>query len=250
MDLQLAARVHGSEIGDAVGCSLEHCPCDVHGAIDPDVSSADARMKIFQRDFGPGCDRCSRVSAQNSVRLSIQIGTQIGIGEIVFSPVDLLAPLNAVAFRPARHFAVCRQPQIFFSLRASTSGTVPKIRNSNCGQRHVPPERSKGHGHRIPHPECSSHSHHRPVRHTPDTETHLSHCKLLRSSSCPPGQRGREVQREGLRSTPARNFFHLRFIAKASFFHPILLQEKSSTVHFLGYRGALVFAINPGLVFG
>jgi len=33
-------------------------------------------------------------------------------------------------------------------------------------------------------------------------------------------------------STPARNFFHLRFIAKASLFHPILLQEKSSTVHF------------------
>ena len=136
MDLQLAARVHGSEIGDAVGCSLEHCPCDVHGAIDPDVSSADARMKIFQRDFGPGCDRCSCVSSQNSVRLSIQIGTQIGIGEIVFSPGDLFCFLNAVAFRSARHLAVCHQPQIFFT-EGFDQRDRPQIRNSNCGQRHV-----------------------------------------------------------------------------------------------------------------
>ena len=249
MDLQLAARVHGSEIGDAVGCSLEHCPCDVHCAIDPDVSSADARMKIFQRDFGPGCDRCSCVSAQNSVRLSIQIGTQIGIGEIVFSPGDLFCFLNAVAFRSARHLAVCHQPQIFFT-EGFDQRDRPQIRNSNCGQRHVSVKGQKAmvigyltlnatHILTIDPSDIL-----RIQKHT----CHTASCSDRRAArQC---QRGREVQREGCGKHPGEEFLPSSFHCKSLLFSTNFVAGKKLHGSLLGYRGALVFAINPGLVFG
>ena len=249
MDLQLAARVHGSEIGDAVGCSLEHCPCDVHGAIDPDVSSADARMKIFQRNFGPGCDRCSCVSAQNSVRLSIQIGTQIGIGEIVFSPGDLFCFLNAVAFRSARHLAVCHQPQIFFT-EGFDQRDRPQIRNSNCGQRHVSVKGQKAmvigyltlnatHILTIDPSDIL-----RIQKHT----CHTASCSDRRAArQC---QRGREVQREGCGKHPGEEFLPSSLHCKSLLLSTNFVAGKKLHGSLLGYRGALVFAINPGLVFG
>ena len=227
MDLQLAARVHGSGIGDAVGCSLELCSCDVHGAIDLDVSSADARMKIFQRDFGPGCNRCSCVSAQNSYRLSNRIFPQIGIGEIVFSPGDLFCFLNAVAFRPARHLAICHQPQIFFA-KGFDQRDRPRIRRPNCGQRHVS---AKGQNALVIGYLTLNAVH----IHTIDPadmiriHKHLCHPASYTVRQC---QRGREVQREGCGKHPGEEFLPSSFHCKSLLFLPILLQEKSSTVHF------------------
>ena len=45
IDQQLAAMVHGSEIGDAA-----FCICDLHLAIDLNSSPADARLETLQRD--------------------------------------------------------------------------------------------------------------------------------------------------------------------------------------------------------
>ena len=52
MDLQLAAMVHGSEIGDAACCTT-----DLHLAIDLNASPADARLETIQRDLGIGSNR-------------------------------------------------------------------------------------------------------------------------------------------------------------------------------------------------
>ena len=52
MDLQLAARVHGSEVGDAVCCI-----CDLYLALDLDASPADACLETIQRDLGIGSNR-------------------------------------------------------------------------------------------------------------------------------------------------------------------------------------------------
>ena len=52
MDHQLAAMVHGSEIGDAV-----FCICDLHLAIDLNASPADARLETLQRDSSIGSNR-------------------------------------------------------------------------------------------------------------------------------------------------------------------------------------------------
>ena len=250
MDLQLTARIHGSEIGDAVCCSLVHCSCDVHSSIDLDVSSGDARMKIFQRDFGLVCDRCSRVSTQNSFRLSFNIGgTQIGIGEIVFSPGDLFCFLNAVAFRPARHLAVCHQPQIFFT-EGFDQRDRPQIRNSNCGQRHVSVKGQKAmvigyltlnaaHILTIDPSDIL-----RIQKHT----CHTASCSDRRAArQC---QRGREVQRESCGKHPGEEFLPSSFHCKSLPFSTNFVAGKKLHGSLLGYRGALVFAINPGLVFG
>ena len=52
IDQQLAAMVHGSEIGDAVCCI-----CDLHLAIDLNASPADARLETLQRDSSIGSNR-------------------------------------------------------------------------------------------------------------------------------------------------------------------------------------------------
>ena len=52
MDHQLAAMVHGSEIGDAA-----FCICDLHLAIDLNASPADARLETLQRDSSIGSNR-------------------------------------------------------------------------------------------------------------------------------------------------------------------------------------------------
>ena len=52
MDQQLAAMVHGSEIGDAA-----FCICDLHLAIDLNASPADARLETLQRGSSIGSNR-------------------------------------------------------------------------------------------------------------------------------------------------------------------------------------------------
>ena len=52
MDQQLAAMVHGSEIGDAACCTT-----DLHLAIDLNASPADARLETLQRDSSIGSNR-------------------------------------------------------------------------------------------------------------------------------------------------------------------------------------------------
>ena len=252
MDLQLAARVHGSEIGDAVCCSLVHCSCDVHRAIDLDVSSGDARMKIFQRDFGLVCDRCSRVSAQNSFRLSFNIGgTQIGIGEIVFSPVDLLCSIDTVAFRPARHFAVCHQPQIFFTEGIDQRVTLRvQSRAQSCVQRHVSVKGQKAMviGYltlNVRHPLTIDPS---DILWIQKHTCHPASCSdRWAARQC---QRGREVQREGCGKHPGEEFLPSSFHCKSLLFSTNFVAGKKLHGSLSGYRGALVFAINPGLVFG
>ena len=184
-------------------------------------------MKIFQRDFGPGCNRCSCVSAQNSYRLSNRIFPQIGIGEIVFSPGDLFCFLNAVAFRPARHLAVCHQPQIFF-----TEGFDQRriIRVRSCIQRHISVKGQKTPviGYRTLNAFLTI-DRSVPLR-IQKYICHPASCSHRRAArQC---QRGCEVQREGCGKHPGEEFLPSSFHCKSLLFLPILLQEKSSTVHF------------------
>ena len=63
-------------------------------------------------------------------------------------------------------------------------------------------------------------------------------------------QRGREVQREGCGKHPGEEFLPSSFHCKSLLFFTNFVAGKKLHGSLLGYRGALVFAINPGLVFG
>ena len=218
MDHQLAAMVHGSEIGDAA-----FCICDLHLAIDLNASPADARLETLQRDLGIGSNRCSRVSTRNSFRRIVPIG----IGEIVFSPYYLLCSIKAVAICTARHLAVCHQPQIFF-----TEGFDQRriIRVRSCIQRHISVKGQKTPviGYRTLNAFLTI-DRSVPLR-IQKYICHPASCSHRRAArQC---QRGCEVQREGCGKHPGEEFLPSSFHCKSLLFLPILLQEKSSTVHF------------------
>ena len=218
MDHQLAAMVHGSEIGDAA-----FCICDLHPAIDLNASPADARLETLQRDLGIGSNRCSRVSTRNSFRRIVPIG----IGEIVFSPYYLLCSIKAVAICTARHLAVCHQPQIFF-----TEGFDQRriIRVRSCIQRHISVKGQKTPviGYRTLNAFLTI-DRSVPLR-IQKYICHPASCSHRRAArQC---QRGCEVQHEGCGKHPGEEFLPSSLHCKSLLFLPILLQEKSSTVHF------------------
>ena len=231
--------VHGSEIGDAA-----FCICDLHLAIDLNASPADARLETLQRDLGIGSNRCSRVSTRNSFRRIVPIG----IGEIVFSPYYLLCSIKAVAICTARYFAVCHQPQIFF-----TEGFDQRVilRVQSCVQRHVSVKGQKAMviGYltlNVRHPLIIIDPSDilRIQKHT----CHPASCSDRRAArQC---QRGREVQHEGCGKHPGEEFLPSSFHCKSLPFSTNFVAGKKLHGSLLGYRGALVFAINPGLVFG
>ena len=135
--------------------------------------------------------------------------------------------LNAVAFRPARHLAICHQPQIFFA-KGFDQRDRPRIRRPNCGQRHVS---AKGQNALVIGYLTLNAVH----IHTIDPadmiriHKHLCHPASYTVRQC---QRGRKVQREGCGKHPGEEFLPSSFHCKSLLFLPILLQEKSSTVHF------------------
>mgnify|MGYP006924227658 CR=1 FL=1 len=183
-------------------------------------------MKIFQRDFGPGCNRCSCVSAQNSYRLSNRIFPQIGIGEIVFSPAI------SFAFSMPLPFVLPVTLPFATSLRFFRQGfdqrDRPRIRRPNCGQRHVSVKGQNAlvigyltlnavHIHTIDPADM--------IR----IHKHLCHPASYTVRQC---QRGREVQREAERKdTPARISSIFASLQKPPFFYQFIA-GKSSTVHF------------------
>ena len=167
-----------------------------------------------------------------------------------YSPLTIsFAPSKPSLFRFARHLAVCHQPQIFFS-KGFDQRVI--LRVQSCVQRHVSVKGQKALviGYRTL--NARSPSHYRPVRHDlGHTDTHFVTLQAAPIVELPASASGAaRFSARAAESTPARNFFHLRFIAKASFFLPNFVAGKKLHGSLLGYRGALVFAINPGLVFG
>ena len=243
IDQQLAAMVHGSEIGDAAFYRAPAACCcfDDHRAIDLDVSSVDARLKTIQFHRSPGCDRCSHVFAQNSSRWIFPVEIHEGI----LSPGDLLRALKAVALRIADHLAVCHQPQLVVSVRCCDQRGRILDSSCNCVQMHLVGNKGQG----------VIEIRHLSIDRTPvwdgvliTRQFHTCHRTFHRiRRQC---QRGREVQREGCGKHPGEEFLPSSLHCKSLLLSTNFVAGKKLHGSLLGYRGALIFAINPGLVFG
>ena len=241
IDQQLAARVHGRGIGDAAFYRAPAVCCcfDGHLAIDLDVSSADARLETIQRDSSIGSNlRFIVCSAQNSSRRILPIEV---CEVIILSPGYFNRKLKAVALRMANHPAVCHQPQPVVSIGCCDQRDSSFIK---CAQRHLVGNKGQG----------VIEIRHLSIDRTPvwdgvliTRQFHTCHRTFHRICQC---QRGREVQREGCGKHPGEEFLPSSLHCKSLLFSTNFVAGKKLHGSLLGYRGALVFAINPGLVFG